>query len=80
MPHRTFLWFVLPSVATMVLFILVPLLNVGYQSFFSPPPPIENVVEVCTNNFFTGETTCQQSITYEDASGPNVFRGFDFIV
>lgn len=79
MPHRTFLWFVLPSVATMVLFILVPLMNVGYQSFFSPPPPIENIVEVCTNNFFTGEKTCEQSITYEEASGPDVFRGLDFI-
>ena len=79
MPHRTFLWFVLPSVATMVLFILVPLVNVAYQSFFSPPPPIENVVEVCTTNFLTQARSCTESITFEDAEGPNIFRGLDFI-
>lgn len=79
MPHRTFLWFVLPSVLAMVLFILVPLLNVGYQSFFSPPPPIERVVEVCQTNFLTGAESCTESIKFEDAEGPNVFRGLDFI-
>ena len=79
MPHRTFLWFVLPSVATMVLFILVPLVNVGYQSFFSEPERIRNVVEVCTTNFLTQERTCEESITYTDVEGPSVFQGLKFI-
>lgn len=79
MPHRTFLWFVLPSVATMVLFILLPLVNVAYQSFFSEPTPIQRVVEVCSTNFFTGEKTCTESLTYEEVEGPNIFRGLDFI-
>ena len=78
MPHRTFLWFVLPSVATMVLFILVPLVNVGYQSFFSAPPRQEIVSEICTPNLF-GEAKCETTVTYQEGEGPNVFRGLDFV-
>ena len=46
MPHRAFLTFVMPSLAAMV-FILLPLLNVGYTSLFSAPPPIEIIEENC---------------------------------
>ena len=79
MPHKTFFWFVLPSIAAMVLFILVPLINVAYQSFFSEPPRIEHVSEVCLTNFITQEESCTETLTYEDAEGPNVFRGLDFM-
>ena len=79
MPHKAFIWFVLPSVASMALFILVPLINVGYQSFFSPPPPIETTSEVCTTNFFTNERTCETTISFEESGESDVFRGLDFI-
>ena len=34
MPHRTFLWFILPSLFVMTLFIAIPILSVAYQSLF----------------------------------------------
>ena len=34
MPHRTFLWFILPSLIGMILFIAVPIVSVAYQSLF----------------------------------------------
>ena len=41
MPHRAFFAFLMPSLLAMVLFILLPLISVGYQSLFSPPRDIE---------------------------------------
>ena len=78
MTHRTFFWFILPSVAAMVLFILVPLMNVGVSSFFSEPAPIQVPVESCSTNFLTGERTCQTSYK-EEAQEGFVFRGLDYI-
>ena len=78
MPHRAFLTFVMPSLAAMVLFILLPLLNVGYTSLFSAPPPIEIIEENCMTNFLTQQRTCTESVRFEKVEGPDVFRGLDF--
>ena len=32
MPHRTFLWFILPSLSAMILFIALPIVSVVIQS------------------------------------------------
>ena len=34
MPHRTFAWFMLPSILAMVLFITLPIVSVVVQSLF----------------------------------------------
>ena len=78
MPHRAFFTFVMPSLAAMVLFILLPLVNVGYQSIYSPPPDKEIYEEVCTTNFLTQARSCQTTVTKEKVEGPDVFRGLDF--
>ena len=78
MPHRAFFAFILPSLAAMVLFIFVPLLNVGYTSFFSAPPPIQEVSEICQRNFITGQNTCTETVKLVEVEGPDVFRGLFF--
>ena len=79
MPHRAFFTFVMPSLAAMVLFILVPLLNVGYQTFFSPPADERILEEVCTTNFLTQARNCETTVTFKEVEGPDQFRGLDFI-
>ena len=75
MPHRSFLTFILPSLAAMALFIFVPLLNVLYTSLFSAPPPEEVLSEVCSTNFLTGVKTCTETVDLIPVEGPDVFRG-----
>ena len=61
MPHRAFFAFLMPSLLAMVLFILLPLISVGYQSLFSPPRDIEVLSEICSTNFLTGVRSCEQT-------------------
>ena len=78
MPHRAFFAFLMPSLLAMVLFILLPLVSVGYQSLFSPPRDIEVMSEICSTNFLTGVRSCEQTVAIEKVEGPNIFRGLDF--
>ena len=78
MPHRAFFAFLMPSLLAMVLFILLPLISVGYQSLFSPPRDIEVLSEICSTNFLTGVRSCEQTVTIEKVEGPKIFRGLDF--
>jgi multiple sugar transport system permease protein len=47
MKHRTFLWFILPSAAAMLLFIAAPIVSVLIQSVFAPHEQILIEVENC---------------------------------
>ncbi|MDP2087761.1 MAG: sugar ABC transporter permease [Gemmobacter sp.] len=47
MPHRTFLAFILPSLAAMFIFIALPILSVAYQSLFVSHPRVTVEVETC---------------------------------
>ena len=48
MPHRTFLWFILPSLAAMILFIALPIVSVFVQSLFIEHEQVIVEVENCT--------------------------------
>lgn len=47
MPHRTFIWFILPSLLAMILFIALPLVSVVVQSLHVEHEQIIRVVENC---------------------------------
>lgn len=47
MPHRTFLWFIMPSLAAMLLFIALPILSVAIQSLFVEHEQVLKEVENC---------------------------------
>jgi multiple sugar transport system permease protein len=47
MPHRTFLAFILPSLAAMLLFIALPIASVAYQSLFIEHEQVLVTVESC---------------------------------
>ena len=47
MKHRTFFWFILPSLAAMVLFIALPIVSVAVQSLFVEHEQIMKEVENC---------------------------------
>jgi len=47
MPHKTFLWFILPSFAAMLLFIALPIVSVTIQSFFVEHEQVLKEVENC---------------------------------
>ncbi|RMF36046.1 MAG: sugar ABC transporter permease [Alphaproteobacteria bacterium] len=55
MRHRTFFWFILPSLAAMLLFIALPIVSVAIQSLFIEPEQVMVEVENCTP--FKCETT-----------------------
>jgi multiple sugar transport system permease protein len=55
MRHRTFLWFILPSLAAMILFIALPIVSVAIQSLFVEHDQVLIEVENCTP--FKCETT-----------------------
>ncbi len=74
MPHRTFLFFMLPSAMAMLLFIFVPIISIIYQSFWQPLPPIMGEVETCLSVLLGGCTTSIQVI--EIPKGAE-FVGFD---
>ena len=47
MRHRTFLWFILPSLFVMTLFIALPIVSVAIQSLYVEHPQIMSTVETC---------------------------------
>lgn len=47
MPHRYFFWFILPSLAAMLLFIALPIVSVAIQSLFVEHEQIMREVENC---------------------------------
>ncbi|MCC6305118.1 MAG: sugar ABC transporter permease [Rhodobacteraceae bacterium] len=47
MPHRTFAWFMLPSILAMVLFITLPVVSVVVQSLFVEHERVMALVETC---------------------------------
>lgn len=47
MPHRTFLWFILPSLAAMILFIALPIVSVVVQSLHVEHEQVLVTVENC---------------------------------
>ena len=65
MPHRTFFWFVVPSMAAMIALIALPLIGAGVQSMYREhqKPLVE--VENCTVNFLTNERTCVTSVSVD---------------
>ena len=47
MPHRAFIWFILPSFAAMILFIALPIVSVAVQSLFVEHSQVMREVENC---------------------------------
>ena len=47
MPHRTFFWFILPSLTAMILFIALPIISVAVQSLFIEHEQVMIEVENC---------------------------------
>jgi ABC-type sugar transport system permease subunit len=47
MPHKTFFWFILPSLAAMLLFIALPLVSVTVQSMFVEHEQVMKVTKNC---------------------------------
>lgn len=47
MPHRTFAWFMLPSIVAMLLFITLPIISVAVQSLFVEHEKVMAAVENC---------------------------------
>lgn len=65
MPHRTFFWFILPSLAAMFLFIALPIVSVAVQSLFIEHEQVLIEVENCGPFGCTTETTVDQEATRE---------------
>ncbi|WP_373635687.1 carbohydrate ABC transporter permease [Yoonia sp. SS1-5] len=63
MKHKTFFWFVLPSVFLMVLFIALPIVSVVTQSLYSKHEQVIIEVENCGPFGCTVETTVDQEAT-----------------
>lgn len=59
MKHRTFLWFILPSLSAMVLFIALPIVSVFVQSLFVAHDQVLIVTENC------GPFGCKQATTVD---------------
>lgn len=47
MPHKTFLFFITPSLAAMLVFIALPMVSIAYQSLFMEPRKSVITVEAC---------------------------------
>lgn len=62
MPHRTFLWFILPSLAAMLLFIALPIGSVFVQSLFIEHEQVVITSENC------GPFGCTKSVTIDRAA------------
>ena len=65
MPHRTFLWFILPSLVAMFVFIAMPLVSVVVQSLFVEHEQVLKTVENCGPFGCTEETTVDLDATSE---------------
>ena len=63
MPHRTFLWFILPSLVAMLLFIAAPVVSVVIQSLFIPHEQVVVVTENCGPFGCTQETVVDAQAT-----------------
>jgi len=67
MPHRTFLWFILPSLAAMFLFIALPIVSVFVQSLFVENEQVLKITENC------GPFGCTEEVTV-DAEATEALR------
>lgn len=63
MRHRTFLWFILPSLSAMLLFIALPLVSVLLQSLHVEHPQVLRVVENCGPFGCTQDTVVDRAAT-----------------
>lgn len=63
MPHRTFLWFVLPSLTAMGLFIALPILSVILQSLYVEHEQVLVTTETCDPFGCTTATTVDAAAT-----------------
>lgn len=63
MPHRTFLWFILPSLTAMILFIALPIVSVVVQSLFVEHEQVLVTVENCGPFGCTQETRLDREAT-----------------
>jgi multiple sugar transport system permease protein len=63
MPHRTFIWFILPSLAAMILFIALPIVSVVVQSLFIEHEQVLVTVENCGPFGCTEETRVDREAT-----------------
>jgi multiple sugar transport system permease protein len=63
MPHRTFFWFILPSLAAMILFIALPIVSVVVQSLFIEHEQVLVTVENCGPFGCTEETRVDREAT-----------------
>ncbi len=63
MPHRTFFWFILPSLAAMILFIALPIVSVIVQSLFIEHEQVLVTVENCGPFGCTEETRVDRDAT-----------------
>jgi len=63
MPHKTFFWFILPSLAAMLLFIAAPLASIVYQSLYIEHEQVVVTVENCGPFGCTEETMIDQEAT-----------------
>ena len=80
MRHRTFFWFVFPTVSAMILFIAFPIVSVLLQSVYAPHPAVLVEVETCTPLVgCTIETVMDQDATkaLRNAEPLGRFVGFD---
>ena len=64
MPHRTFLWFILPSLAAMLLFIAAPIASVILQSLHIQHEQVGVTVENC------GPVGCQEETVVDTEATP----------
>ncbi|WP_284265592.1 carbohydrate ABC transporter permease [Roseicyclus amphidinii] len=65
MPHRTFIWFILPSLAAMILFIALPIVSVVVQSLYVEHEQVLVTVENCGPFGCTEETRVDRDATAE---------------
>jgi len=65
MPHRTFFWFIAPSMIAMILLIALPLVGVTYQSMFREHQKPLKEVQNCTVDFMTNTQKCVTSVSVD---------------
>lgn len=65
MPHKTFFWFILPSLVAMLLFIALPIVSVAIQSLYIEHEQVLVEVENCGPFGCSKETVVDQEATAE---------------
>ncbi len=65
MPHKTFFWFILPSLAAMLLFIALPIVSVAFQSLYIEHEQVLIEVENCGPFGCETETVVDNEATAE---------------